>query len=251
MPSRVHYPCLQGKIALLTGAAGGIGRAILQLLHHQGTKVYALDRNPKLHAWIESEFPPDDVQPVGVTCDLLEIAALKKIIQSIGESEGHIDFVVNCAGDDTRHDWLKIDEDTWDHSQNLNLRHVLFVTQAAFEFMRDEGAVVNFSSKNAVTRKGLMAGYATAKAGIIGLTGSLAREVGEKGIRVNCIMPGLVQTDRNYEKWITPDIERKVMERQCIKSVCQPDDVANLVAFLCSKQSRMITGQTIPIDGGS
>lgn len=96
-----------------------------------------------------------------------------------------------------------------------------------------------------------MAGYATAKAGIIGLTGSLAREVGEKGIRVNCIMPGLVQTDRNYEKWITPDIERKVMERQCIKSVCQPDDVANLVAFLCSKQSRMITGQTIPIDGGS
>lgn len=251
MTQPAEYSCLAGKTALLTGAAGAIGQAILRMLHRQGTKVYALDRNTRLQALIEDEFAADPVQPVPVACDLLEIDDLKATIQSIGNTAGQIDFVINCAGDDTRQDWLKVDQDAWELSQDLNLRHVFFVTQSAFEFMGNEGAVVNLGSKNAVTKKGGVVGYATAKAGIMGLTGSLAREVGEQGIRVNCVMPGLVETERNYQKWITPESELRVLERQCLKSVCQPDDVANLVVFLCSSQSRMISGQTIAIDGGS
>ncbi|MEP3278297.1 MAG: SDR family oxidoreductase [Stappiaceae bacterium] len=251
MAQSPNYPCLSGKCAVLTGGAGGIGRAILSKLHRHGTKVFVLDRDKSIHSIIQEQFPSGELTPRFLACDLLDINALKTTIQTIGDQESRIDFVINCAGDDTRHEWMDVDAAAWDECQNLNLRHVFFAAQSAQPFMGEGSAVVNLGSKTAVNKKAGLIGYATAKAGIMGLTGSLAREFGQWGIRVNCVMPGLVETKRNYDRWITPDVEDQVLQRQCIKSICQPEDVSDLVAFLCSSQSRMITGQTIAIDGGS
>lgn len=238
-------------VALVTGGAGGIGRAIVERLHAAGMRVHLLDRNQSEGELVVADFPDNEERPHFHTCDLLDLDNTRNVIQTIGQQTGRIDCVVNCAGDDSRHDWQSLEPDEWDHCANLNLRHQFFVTQAAFAFMSAGGSVVNLGSKNAVTRKAGLIGYATAKAGVMGLTGSLARECGERGVRVNCVMPGLVRTPRNYERWITPEVEARVLERQCLKRVIEPEDVAELAAFLCSPASQMITGQTIAIDGGT
>lgn len=214
--------------------------------------MFFLDRNTDAGLKIQSSYAANALQPVFVACDLLDIAALRLAINGIAKDTGGlINFVVNCAGDDNRHDWQDLESEEWDRCLNLNLRHVLFTSQAAFCHMPHGGAIVNLGSKNAVNKNAGLIGYVSAKAGIMGMTGSLARECGLQGVRVNCVMPGLVRTARNYDKWMTPDTEARVLEKQCLKRVIEPSEVADLVLFLCSDQSAMITGQTIAIDGGS
>lgn len=237
---------------MLTGGAGGIGQAIVAAFRAADIKVFFLDRDIDAGGRIQSSYPKDELQPAFVACDLLDIAALREAIAEIvQQAGGSIDFVVNCAGDDSRHDWQELEPEDWDRCINLNMRHVLFTSQAAYRHMNTGGAIVNLGSKNAVNKNSGLIGYVSAKAGIMGMTGSLARECGPKGVRVNCVMPGLVRTSRNYSKWITPEVETRVLEKQCLKRIIEPAEVADLVLFLCSDQSAMITGQTIAIDGGS
>lgn len=247
----ILYRAMVGKTLLLTGGAGGIGQAIVAAFQAQGVKVFFLDLDEKAGKEVQDHYPPDTQQPEFLACDLQDITALRAVIAEIAEMNTQIDFVVNCAGDDSRHEWLDLEPGDWDRCQDLNLRHVLFTSQAAFPHMPPGGAIVNLGSKNAVNKKAGLIGYASAKAAIMGLTGSLARECGTSGVRVNCVMPGMVKTPRNYAKWITPEIEANILDRQCLKAVATPENVADLVLFLCSDQSALITGQSIQLDGGS
>jgi NAD(P)-dependent dehydrogenase (short-subunit alcohol dehydrogenase family) len=127
---------------------------------------------------------------------------------------------------------------------------MFFAARAASAFMPAGATIVNFSSTTAIRRTGGAIGYVTAKAAIIGLSNGLAREFGEAGIRVNCVVPGMVETEKNFKDWVTPEFRDAQIQRQCLKEIIQPRDVARAVLFLASAESAMITGQTLIIDGG-
>ena len=134
----------------------------------------------------------------------------------------------------------------------INLRHQFFAAQATAPMMKSEGggSIINFGSTSWMIGQGGMAGYTSAKSAIMGLTRSLARDLGADNIRANSIAPGWIMTERQIELWLTPDSEKELMQRQCLKRKLEPADVARLTLFLASDDSSAMTNQTYICDGG-
>ena len=135
---------------------------------------------------------------------------------------------------------------------NINLKHYFFATQAVYKDMKEmgTGTIVNIGSFSWMLAQGGMPGYTTAKSAIMGLTRTLARDLGEFNIRVNCVVPGWIITERQKRMWLTPEIEKKQLERQCIKRMLVPDDISKAVLFFASDQSSGCTAQNYIVDGG-
>ena len=135
---------------------------------------------------------------------------------------------------------------------NVNLRHYFFASQFAYKHMKDleKGSIINIGSFSWMLGQGGMPGYTTAKSAIMGLTRSLARDLGIFNIRVNCIVPGWIITERQRKLWLTPEIEKQQLERQCIKRMLEPNDIAKPVLFFASDQSSGCTAQNYVLDGG-
>ena len=190
--------------------------------------------------------------PVYYRCDLTDIEALQRTITDVVERFPAIDVLVNNAGNDTRHSVDEVTSEYWDESMAANLKHQFFVAQGFIPAMRrvGRGSIVNMSSISWAIPSTDVPVYVTAKAAIVGMTRTLAHTLGKDNIRVNCVMPGAILTERQRRLWLTEEYKAEVLARQALKRMILPDEVARLILFLASDDSSAITNQSYVIDGG-
>jgi len=245
----MRYPSLADKVVLITGGGGGIGEALVEGFLAQGARVAFFDR-----AVADSEAVVARLggAPLFVEVDLADIEAIRSGVARVEAALGPIEVLVNNAGWDERHALEEVTPELWDQVQNVNLRPYFFTAQAVVPGMKAAGggAIVNLGSTSWRLAIGGMPGYTAAKAGIEGLTRSLARDLGPSGIRANVVLPGWVMTRRQKERWVTPEALAETLERQCLPVPLQPEDITPTVLFLASDQARAVTAQSWCVDGG-
>ncbi|NQW11235.1 MAG: SDR family oxidoreductase [Alphaproteobacteria bacterium] len=247
------YPDLKGRSVLITGGASGIGAEIVAHFCAQGACVGFVDLDDTAaEALITNIRGAGHAAPVFEPCDLRDIDALRAAIGRLREQIGPIRVLVNNAANDERHAIDDVTPEYWDDRQAVNLRHQFFATQAVWHDMRDTGggAIVNMGSVSWLIGQGGMPAYSAAKAAVAGLTRSLARDLGEHGIRVNSVLPGWIMTERQVTKWLTPEGEADLMRNQCLKRKLYPADIARVVLFFASEASSACTNQNYIADGG-
>ena len=173
-------------------------------------------------------------------------------MQEVSKTLGAIDVLVNNAARDDRHSLESITSEYFDERIATNLKHQLFAAQAVVSDMEKKGGgvIINMGSTSWMIGQGGMPCYTTAKSAIQGLTRGLARDLGSKNIRVNCVVPGWIMTQRQMDMWLTPESEKELMERQCIKRKLIPEDIANFVLFMASNEASACSNQTYIVDGG-
>lgn len=237
----------------MTGGSSGIGAEIVGHFVEQGSRVAFLDvADEPAAALVEALGPRARHAPVFEQCDITDISALRMSIAALENRLGAFRVLINNAGNDDRHDFRDVTPEYWDDRMAVNLRHHFFAAQAVHSAMRDAGggSIVNLSSTSWVMGEGGYAGYTTAKAGIVGLTRSLARDMAPDHIRVNVILPGWIMTERQVKLWLTPEAEREQKERQTIKRPLVASDVARMALFIAADDSSGITAQSFIVDGG-
>jgi NAD(P)-dependent dehydrogenase (short-subunit alcohol dehydrogenase family) len=187
-----------------------------------------------------------------IRCDLRDVEALRAAIGQAEAEHGAATVLINNAALDTRHDVADVTVDFWENNLAVNLRPHFFTAQAVLPGMRaaGRGSIINFTSTSFMINHPDMPAYTAAKAGIIGLTKGLAGKLGRWGIRVNAIAPGWVITERQRELWVTQEALAAHVQRQCIREVMTPEDIVGPCLFLASDASRMLTAQTMIVDGG-
>ena len=250
--SFAHYPSLDGCVVFITGGGSGIGAAMVEAFAGQGARVAFVDIQKGASEALVGGLATARHRPVFIPCDLADIDALRQAIDRVKTDLGLIGVLVNNAARDDRHEIDFVTTDYWDEAMAVNLRHQFFAAQAVRPQMRQRGggSIINFSSVAWMSGAATLVAYSTAKAGVIGLTASLARELGADNIRVNAIAPGGVITERQLRLWFTEAEADEMAARQSIKRRLLPDDIASTVLFLAADDSRMITKQCIVVDGG-
>jgi NAD(P)-dependent dehydrogenase (short-subunit alcohol dehydrogenase family) len=243
------YPSLRGRTAFVSGGASGLGAEFVEQLVAQGCRVAFVDldrdRGEALSARLGDAalFTP---------CDVRDVGALTTALRQAGDRFGPVRILVNNAANDTRDRVADVTEALWDDRMAVNVRHHFFAAQAVAESMREAGggSIVNLGSISAHIDLMDLPGYITAKSGVEGLTRTLAREYGPWGIRVNCIVPGWIMTERQLSEWVTPEAEAAIDRNQCLPQRLYPDDVARMLLWLAADDSRSCTAQTWVVDGG-
>lgn len=246
------YSDLAGKSVLVTGGGSGIGEAIVRKFAGQNCKVGFIDIAREASEKLVQELAAEGAKVRFEHADLRDIGALREAIARISAAQGPIEVLINNAAHDERHATPDVTPEFWDERMAVNLKHQFFAAQAVLPAMQKAkaGAIVNFGSISWMIGQGGMAAYTAAKSAVLGLTRSLARDYGPDNIRVNAIAPGWIMTQRQIEKWLTPEAERDVMQRQSLKRKLYPDDVAKVAVFLASEEAAAITGQHYIVDGG-
>ena len=246
------YPSLDNKLVIITGGASGIGTSIVENFLQQGSKVAFLDKEENLGKNLVETFSKFKHKPLFKHCDLTNITQLKESINNIKDELGLVSILVNNAANDERHSIDSVTEEFWDDRMNVNLKHYFFAIQSVYKDMKKlgDGKIVNIGSFSWMLGQGNMPGYTTAKSAIMGLTRTLARDLGEFNIRVNCVVPGWIITDRQKKLWLTAEAKKEQLERQCIKRMLKPEDIAKAVLFFASDQSSGCTAQNYVVDGG-
>jgi NAD(P)-dependent dehydrogenase (short-subunit alcohol dehydrogenase family) len=185
-------------------------------------------------------------------CDVTDIPALREVLSQIEKDHGGVDVLVNNAGKDDRHDLDAVEPDYWQRMLALNLDHQFFATQAVSKGMaeRGGGSVIMLGSISWMRGRPGMVGYTTAKAAINGMTRTLARELGPAGIRVNCIVPGAILTERQKKLWLTPELNQQFLDLQALKFRLDASHVAKMALFLGSDESGGCTGANFIVDAG-
>lgn len=248
---RAIYPSLRGRVVMITGGASGIGAAHVEGFCRQGAKVAFVDIDEAAAtALIERVEAP--VRPRFFHVDLANIPALRDAIARTAAELGPVTVLVNNAANDDRHRIEDVTVAYWDQRFQVNLRHQFFAAQTVWPMMRSAGggAIINFGSVSWHQKTGGMPAYTAAKAAVEGLTRSLARDLGPDGIRVNCVVPGWIMTERQKRLWLTPEAEADLLKAQCLKRKLLPEDVTNLVLWLAAEDSKMCSGQNFIVDGG-
>jgi D-xylose 1-dehydrogenase len=247
------YPSLQGRPVLITGGASGIGASMVEHFAAQGSKVAFLDADQDAaHRLVKGIPVRGSEAPIFLRCDLKDIAALRVAIAEIESRYGAIRVLVNNAANDDRHKFAEVTPEYWDERMAVNLRHQFFAIQAVVPKMASAGggSIINMSSICWMIPSTGQPAYIAAKAAIVGLTRTMAHELGCKNIRVNSVLPGSILTERQRRLWLTPDYQAEILASQALKRSLLPEDVAHLVLFLASDDSSAITNQGYVIDGG-
>lgn len=246
------YPNLAGKRVLITGGGSGIGAAIVTAFVGQDAQVFYLDIADEPSQLLEKKLSGATHAPKFIHCDLTDLDNLISIMSAVEKEYGSIEILINNAANDNRHQIENVDEKYWDESLAVNLRHQFFCSQAVAPGMKRNGGgvILNFGSISWHLALGQLTLYMTAKAAIEGLTRGLARDLGESGIRVNCIIPGAVKTERQMLLWHTPDEEAKILAAQCLHERVETEDVAAMTLFLASDNAARCTGRDYFIDAG-
>ncbi|QHS51250.1 SDR family NAD(P)-dependent oxidoreductase [Edaphobacter sp. 12200R-103] len=247
------YPSLEGRVVVVTGGATGIGAAIVEGFAAQRAQVVFLDVQEDAAADLSGRLQKDGLKPpVFFSCDLTLADQLQETVSKILSRFGMVDVLVNNAANDARHSVDEVTPESWDQMMAVNLKHQFFMTRAVVPAMRraGRGSIINMSSISWVIPSTGVPVYVTAKAAIVGLTRTLAHELGGDNIRVNCVMPGAIATERQRRLWLTEEYKAEVLKRQALKRLIEPEEVARLVLFLASDDSAAITNQSYVIDGG-
>jgi NAD(P)-dependent dehydrogenase (short-subunit alcohol dehydrogenase family) len=247
------YPSLRDKSVVVTGGASGIGAAIVEAFALQGARVSFLDvQDDAARELIERIGAVGTRAPVYFSCDLTDTGAVQKTLAEIVAAAAGVDVLVNNAGNDTRHSLEEVTPELWDRMMDVNLKQQFFVAQGVIPAMRrgGGGSMINMSSISWVIPSTDLPVYVTAKAAIVGMTRALAHVVGKDNVRVNCVMPGAILTERQRQLWLTEEYKAEVLGRQALKRLILPEEVARLVLFLASDDSSAITNQSYVIDGG-
>jgi NAD(P)-dependent dehydrogenase (short-subunit alcohol dehydrogenase family) len=248
-----RYPSLQGRSVFISGGGSGIGESLVEHFCRQGAKVCFVDIAREPSEALMKRLAGDGLEaPHFIPCDLRDIEALRAAIAEAGKRNGPIRVLINNAGNDDRHTTESVTVEYWDNRMQVNLRHQFFAAQAVRPQMRDAGggSIINFGSITWLVGDPDCPAYVTAKSAIGGLTRALARELGLEKIRVNCVLPGWVMTERQVKLWLNEAGERQIAERQCLTEKLYPADIARMALFLASDDSRMCTSQNYIVDGG-
>ena len=250
---KAKYFDLENRRVFITGGGSGIGASIVEHFCEQNAEVYFIDINENDSNKLVSECKSKKLSvPNFIKCNLLNIKELQLTISKIISEKGPIDILINNAANDERHKIEDVTEEFWNDRMNINLRHYFFTVQSVREAMikNNGGVIVNIGSASWMIGQGGMAAYTAAKSGVVGLTRSFARDLGEYNIRVNSVVPGWTITKRQIEKWLTPESEAEMMKKQCIKKRLMPSDIAKAVLFFSSNQSSGCTNQSYVVDNG-
>jgi len=250
MTATARYPDLAGRTVFVSGGGSGIGATFVTHFARQGCRVGFIDIDDAPSYSLVASL---DSAPVRyLRCDVRDVAALRDAIGEVERELGPIGILVNNAARDDRHAAAEVTPEYWDENMAVNLRHHFFAAQSVAPGMAKAGGgvIINMGSVAWLRGRPNLAAYASAKAAIAGLTRVLAREFGERNIRVNSIMPGAVDTERQRALWATPADEQRYLEAQCLKFRVSADDIARTALFLASDEARAITGQSIVVDAG-
>lgn len=245
-----NYPDLAGKVAFVTGASRGIGLACAQALHAAGAQVILADMSfgEECSAFLQqAQARPDSAWTHEL--DVTDSAAVKEAITQTAKRAGSLDILVNNAGKRFDNLALVMKDEEWRQALAVNLDGVFYCCRAALAQMRKTGgSIVNVSSVAAFSGSAGQVNYAAAKAGIVGLTRSLALEYGSRNIRVNCVVPGVIQTPMTSD--LKPEFVDDIISRIPLQRLGQPSEVAQAVLFLASGAASYISGACLHINGG-
>jgi 3-oxoacyl-[acyl-carrier protein] reductase len=240
------------SVVIVTGAGTGIGRATALAFALEGAKVVIAELDSELCLSVATEIRAANGIAFEIPTDVSDPASVSAMIERVKLESGRVDVLVNNAGVFPRISWDNLTLEDWDRTHNVNLRSMFLCAKAVTPIMKvqSSGVIINLASivllLGAHTE---MTHYISSKAGVVGFTRSLARELGAHNIRVNAIAPGAVQTE-SEAAFVTARDEALVMANQCLQSRVQPSDVANAILFFASFEARAITGQTLVVDNG-
>jgi NAD(P)-dependent dehydrogenase (short-subunit alcohol dehydrogenase family) len=242
---------LKNASVFITGGGSGIGAAITEGFLQQGAKVAFVQRSD-CDDFVDSMTSKYGNKPLFLRCDISDTESLHDAVKKASGLHGGIKVLINNAGNDARHTLDNMTEEEWGQTLDVNLRPHFFTAQAVAPIMRKQGGgvIINFSSASYLMGNSGYPAYVASKAGIVGLTRSLARELGEDKIRVNSLVPGWVLTERQLKLWANETDLALHLDKQCIKEHLVPNDLIDSTLFLASDASRMITGQALVVDGG-
>ena len=240
---------LKGKVAMVTGSSRGIGNAIAKKYLEEGAKVILIDRDEEgVKKSIEEMKQYGDA--VGYAMDVTDRARIAEVFESVVKDHGTLDILVNNAGITQDAQMYKMTEEQWDSVINVNLKGVFNCAQEAVKIMREKksGAIINISSVVGLYGNFGQVNYAATKSGVIGMTKSLAKEVGRKNVTVNAVAPGFIMTE------MTEKMPEKVLdmmkEKAPLGRLGMPEDIANACLFLASDEASFVTGTVLSVDGG-
>ena len=253
MPAFASYPSLKDRTVFISGGGSGIGASIVEHFAGQDAKVAFVDIDERAsQALIKKIAGAGHREPVFVKCDVRDIAAYQAALSSLARRLGDFAVLVNNAARDDRHTIDEVTETYWNERMNVNLRHQYFAIQTVVPGMKKAGggSIINFSSVSYHAMAPKLSVYEGAKAAVVGMTRGLARDLGPDNIRLNIVTPGWIMTQRQIDLWLTPEAEIDLMKAQCLKEKVYPPDIARMVLWLASDDSRMVTAQNFVVDGG-
>jgi 3-oxoacyl-[acyl-carrier protein] reductase len=240
----------ESKVVLVTGGARGIGKAITQRFHKGGASVAIVGRNGDAAKALATELSANGAKCAGYACDMAKAPEIDATVDAIIKDFGKIDVLVNNAGITQDGLLVRMSDEAWDAVLNTNLTGAFRMLRAVARPMLKarSGSIVNISSVVALIGNAGQANYCAAKAGLIGLTKSSAREFASRGVRVNAVAPGLVETDMTAK--LNDDQKKTLMSTIPLGRIGSPEDIAGAVAYLASADAAYITGQVLSVCGG-
>jgi 3-oxoacyl-[acyl-carrier protein] reductase len=241
---------MEKRVAIVTGASRGIGRAIAKRLAKDGRHVVAVARNKEQLDALAAEIAAEGGSCEASTCDMSDGQAVQRMVEEVTEKHGRLDILVNNAGITKDGLLMRMSDQDFDDVMNVNLRSVFIACRAAARPMiRGKfGRIVNIGSVSGVEGNKGQANYSAAKAGLIGLSKSVAKELGSKGVTANVVAPGFVETDMTA--FLGPEDKKKVSEHITVGRLGVPEDIAAAVGYLAADDAGYITGQVLVVDGG-
>ena len=239
---------LNGQVALVTGGTRGIGRAICERLAGAGAKIAVVARDAERAAQVAAELPGEGHKGYG--CDVSDTAAIDALVKQVEQDMGSLDILVNNAGVTADNLLVRIDDAAWDKVLDTNLKGAFALIRAAARGMmrRRKGRIINITSVVGLTGNKGQANYSASKAGLIGLTKAVAKELASRSILCNAVAPGFIETEMTAN--LGEDAKGALMQQIALGRLGTGDDIAGAVQFLAGPDASYITGQVIVVDGG-
>ena len=248
-----QYASLKGRVVFISGGSSGIGAELVRAFTAQGASVAFCGTKPEGgKAVIDEVLAAGFAAPWYAACDVRDVAAYQALLALVSSELGPVRVLINNAGRDDRHKMEEVTSEVWDDRLALNLKHYFFAIQVVAPGMEKAGggSVINMGSVSWMRGRPELVGYTTAKAGILGLTRTLARELGPRNIRVNALVPGAIVTERQTALHRDPAADQQFLDAQCLKIRLDSGHVARATLFLAADDSDGMTGQHVLVDAG-